>query len=233
MSTQTFAHQKIEHIRSMNASPSPLQSALARCKVDPRKSGMYEVQLERAADRYHYDMDLEDRRAELGARVSYKELNRFKDALRRDSSAAKLQERWHKLNDSTQVFVVMHYKRQTGVALSFDDLDLSQKTDRDTLHSSMNGATKWLGNKPGHEYPSPLLDLVRATADIYKKATGREPGISSENNSSGVNYTTPFEELLIATLALIDKNDLAYDGYRSLIRAAMPNTRSKSLPSRT
>ena len=71
----------------MNASPSPLQSALARCKVDPRKSGMYEVQLERAADRYHYDMDLEDRRAELGARVSYKELNRFKDALRRDSSA--------------------------------------------------------------------------------------------------------------------------------------------------
>ncbi len=69
MSTQTFAHQKIEHIRSMNASPSPLQSALARCKVDPRKSGMYEVQLERAADRYHYDMDLEDRRAELGARV--------------------------------------------------------------------------------------------------------------------------------------------------------------------
>ena len=92
MSTQTFAHQKIEHIRSMNTSPSPLQSALARCKVDPRKSGMYEVQLERAADRYHYDMDLEDRRAELGARVSYKELNRFKDALRRDSSAAKLQE---------------------------------------------------------------------------------------------------------------------------------------------
>lgn len=209
------------------AAHSLIRSALTRCKVDPRKHGFYEVQLERAADRYHCDIDLEDRRTELGARVSYKELNRFKDALRRGTSAVKLVERWHKLDPYTQVYVFMHYKRQTGVKLSFDDLDLSQKTDRDTLHSAMNGATKWLGNKPGHEYPSPLLDLVRATADIYKKATGREPGISSENNSSGVNYTTPFEELLIATLERIGKNDLAYDGYRSLIRAAIGEKRHR------
>lgn len=59
----------------MNASPSPLQSAFARCKVDPRKHGMYEVQLEHAAERYHHDMELEARRAEVGARVCYKELN--------------------------------------------------------------------------------------------------------------------------------------------------------------
>ena len=69
MSTQTFAHQKIEHIRSMNASPSPLQSALTRCKVDPRKQGLYEVQLERAADQYRHDVKLEAYRAELGSRV--------------------------------------------------------------------------------------------------------------------------------------------------------------------
>lgn len=211
----------------MNALPSPLQSALTRCKVDPRKSGMYEVQLERAADRYHCDMDLEDRRAELGARVSYKELNRFKDALRRGTSAEKLVKRWQELDPASHEFVAMHYKRQTGVALSFDDLDLSQKTDREALYSAMTGATKWLGNKPGHEYPIPLLDLVRATADIYKKATGKKPGISSENNSSGVNYTTPFEELLIATLERIGKNDLAYDGYRSLIRAAIGEKRHR------
>lgn len=211
----------------MDLALSPLQSALARCKVDPRKSGMYEVQLERAADQYRHDVKLEVYRAELGARVSYKELNRFKDALRRGTSATNLVERWQMLDTYTHDFVAMHYKRQTGVALSFDDLDLSQKTDRDTLHSAMNGATKWLGNKPGHEYPIPLLDLVRATADIYKKATGKKPGISSENNSSGVNYTTPFEELLIATLALIDKNDLAYDGYRSLIRAAIAEKRHR------
>lgn len=211
----------------MNASPSPLQSALIRCKVDPRKSGMYEVQLERAADRYHCDMDLEDRRAELGSRVSYKELTRFKQAISRDTPAGKLVERWHKLDPYTHDFVAMHYKRQTCVALSFDNLDLSLQADREALRSAMTGATKWLGNKPGHEYPSPLLDLVRATADIYKKATGREPGISSENNSSGVNYTTPFEELLIATLERIGKNDLAYDGYRSLIRAAIGEKRHR------
>ena len=211
----------------MNPALSPLQSALARCKVDPRKCGMYEVWLERAADRYHCDMDLEDRRAGLGARVSYKELNRFKDALRRGTSAEKLVKRWQELDPASHQFVVMHYKRQTGVALSFDDLDLSQKTDSDTLHSAMNGATKWLGNKPGHEYPIPLLDLVRATADIYKKVTGKKPGISSENNSSGVNYTTPFEGLVIATLERIGKNDLAYDGYRSLIRAAIGEKRHR------
>ena len=211
----------------MNPALSPLQPALTRCKVDPRKHGLYEVQLERAAERYCYDMDLEDRRAELAARVSYKELIRFKDALRRATSAAKLVERWHKLDAYTQVYVSMHYKRQTGVALSVGDLNLSLQADREALHSAMTGATTWLGNKPGHEYPIPLLDLVRATADIYKKATGKKPGISSENNSSGVNYTTPFEELLIATLALIDKNDLAYDGYRSLIRAAIAEKRHR------
>jgi hypothetical protein len=172
-------------------------------------------------------MDLEARRAELGARASYKELARFKDAIRRSTSATKLVERWHKLDTNTQVFVSMHYKRKTGVVLSFDDLDLSLKADKEALHSAMTGATTWLGNKPGHEYPAPLLDLVQATADVYKKATGREPGISSENNSSGVNYTTPFEELVIATLALIDKNDLAFDGYRSLIRAALGEKRHR------
>lgn len=227
MSTQTFAHQKIEHIRSMNASPSPLQSALTRCKVDPRKSGMYEVQLERAADRYHCDMDLEDRRAELGARVSYKELNRFKDALRRGTSAEKLVKRWQELDPASHEFVAMHYKWQTGVALSFSDLDLSLKPDRDTLHSAMNGATKWLGNKPGHEYPIPLLDLVRAAIFVYEAATGKKPGVSSETTIAGMNYTTPLEDLVIATLALIDKHDLAFDGYRSLIRAVIKDKRHR------
>lgn len=211
----------------MNPALSPLQSALARCKVDPRKSGMYEVQLERAADRYRHDVKLEADRAELGARVSYKELNRFKDALRRDTSAAKLQERWHKLNDSTQVYVSMHYKRQTGVVLSFEDLDLSLKADKEALHSAMTGATTWLGNKPGHEYPIPLLDLVRAAIFVYEAATGKKPGVSSETTRAGMNYTTPLEDLVIATLALIDKNDLAFDGYRSLIRAVIKDKRQR------
>lgn len=211
----------------MNPMSSPLQSALARCKVDPSKSGLYEVQLERAADQYRHDVKLEAYRAELGSRVSYKELNRFKDALRRGTSAAKLIKRWQGLDPASHEFVAMHYKWQTGVALSFDDLDLSQKTDRDTLHSAMNGATKWLGNKPGHEYKIPLLELVRTTIFVYETATGNKPGVSSETNSSGVNYTTPFEDLVIATLDLIDKHDLAYDGYRSLIRAAMGEKRHR------
>ena len=91
----------------------------------------------------------------------------------------------------------------------------------------MNGATKWLGNKPGYEYPIPLLNLVRTIISVYKTATDKKPGFSSETNSSGVNYTTPFEDLVIATLQLIGKNDLAYDGYRSLIRAAMGETRHR------
>ena len=91
----------------------------------------------------------------------------------------------------------------------------------------MNGATKWLGNKPGHEYKIPLLELVRTTIFVYETATGNKPGVSSETNSSGVNYTTPFEDLVIATLDLIDKHDLAYDGYRSLIRAAMGEKRHR------
>jgi hypothetical protein len=209
------------------AAHSLIRSALARCKVDPCKHGFYEVQLERAADQYHCDMDLEDRRAELGARVSYKELNRFKDALRRGTSAEKLVKRWQELDPASHQFVAMHYKRQTGVDLSFDDLDLSQKTDRDILHSAMNGATKWLGNKPGHEYPIPLLDLVRAAIFVYEAATGKKPGVSSETTTAGMNYTTPLEDLVIATLALIDKHDLAFDGYRSLIRAAMGEKRHR------
>ena len=82
--------------------------------------------------------------------MSYKELIRFRDALRRDTSKAKLVARWNKLDASTQVFVSMHYKWQTDATLSFDDLDLSQNKDREALRYAMNGATKWFGNKPGH-----------------------------------------------------------------------------------
>ena len=211
----------------MNASPSPLQSAFARCKVDPRKHGMYEVQLEHAAERYHHDMELEARRAELGSRVSYKELTRFKDALRRGTSAAKLVERWHKLDAYTHDFVAMHCKRQLGTDFAFDSLDLSLQADREALRSAMTGATTWLGNKPGHEYPIPLLDLVRTAISVYETATGKKPGVSSETTRAGMNYTTPLEDLVIATLALIDKNDLAFDGYRSPIRAALGKKRHR------
>jgi hypothetical protein len=188
---------------------------------------MYEVRLERAAERYHHDMDLEARRAELGSRVSYKELTRFKDAIRRGTSAAKLVERWHKLDAHTQVFVSMHYKRQTGTDFAFDSLDLSLRADREALRSAMTGATTWLGNKPGHEYPTPLLDLVRTAISVYENATGKKPGVSSETTRAGMNYTTPLEDLVIATLALIEKNDLAYDGYRSLIRAVIKDKRHR------
>ena len=204
-----------------------IQSALVRLNVVPQKIGFWEVQLERAAERYCYDMELEDRRAKLGSRVSYKELIRFKDALRRNTSAAKLVQRWHNLDANTQVLISINYKWQNDATLSFDDLDLSQNKDREALRCAMNGATKWLGNKPGHEYPVPLLDLVRTTISVYQTTTGKKPGFSSENNSSGVNYTTPFEDLVIATLELIGKNDLAYDGYRSLIRAAIGETRHR------
>jgi len=204
-----------------------IQSALVRLNVASQKIDFWEVQLERAAERYCYDMELEDRRAKLGSRVSYKELIRFKDALRRNTSAAKLVQRWHNLDANTQVLVSINYKWQNDATLSFDDLDLSQNKDREALRCAINGATKWLGNKPGHEYPVPLLDLVRTTISVYESATGKKPGLSSENNSSGVNYTTPFENLVIATLELIGKNDLAYDGYRSLIRAAIGEKRHR------
>ena len=204
-----------------------IHAALDRLKVAQQKIGFWEVQLERASERYCCDMDLEDRRAKLGSRVSYKELIRFKDALRRDTSAVKLVERWHNLHANTKVLVSMNYKWHTDATLFFDDLDLSQNKHREALRCAINGATKWLGNKPGHEYPVSLLDLVRTTISVYETATGKKPGFSSENNSSGVNYTTPFEDLVIATLELIGKNNLAYDGYRSLIRAAIGEKRHR------
>jgi hypothetical protein len=186
-----------------------IHTALVRLNVAPQKIGFWEVTLERAAEQYCYDMDLEDRRASLGSRVSYKELIRFKDALRRDTSTAKLVERWNKLDASTQVFVSMHYRWQTGATLSFSDLDLSQNKDREALRCAMNGATKWLGNKPGYEYPIPLLNLVRTIISVYKTATDKKPGFSSETNSSGVNYTTPFEDLVAPITMLFVKWDVA------------------------
>ena len=65
-----------------------IHAALVRLNVAPQKIGFWEVTLERAAEQYCYDMDLEDRRASLGSRVSYKELIRFEDALSRDTSTA-------------------------------------------------------------------------------------------------------------------------------------------------
>jgi hypothetical protein len=65
-----------------------IHAALVRLNVAPQKIGFWEVTLERAAEQYCYDMDLEDRRASLGSRVSYKELIRLRFAIY--SSTARL-----------------------------------------------------------------------------------------------------------------------------------------------
>ena len=84
--------------------------------------------------------------------------------------------------------------------VNFEDLDLSNEDQRQALRKAINGSKEWLHETRGVSHGVKATEIVNATVVIYKQITGKEPGVSSTSTTSGKNYTTPFEQLLIASL---------------------------------
>ena len=70
------------------------------------------------------------------------------------------------------------------------------------FRSAIGKARRWFYNKRGVEHGPAVRLLVRDVATIYKHATGKKPGAGSASAVVGPSYSTPFEDLLWATLQM-------------------------------
>jgi hypothetical protein len=108
------------------------------------------------------------------------------------------------------------------VVKSFDDLTLDNLKHQELLRNATGKARQWFYNKRGSEHGPVARLLVRRVANIYQHATGKKRGAGSTNAVVGPSYSTPFEDLLLATLeqAVIT---ITLQGARDLCRSELKN----------
>lgn len=111
-----------------------------------------------------------------------------------------LRKRFANLSQPTTEIINSQLSIRLNDRVNFEDLDLDKDDQRQVLRDAINGSKKWLHETRGLSHGVKAIEIVNATVVIYKQITGKEPGISSTSTTSGKNYTTPFEQLLIASL---------------------------------
>ena len=105
---------------------------------------------------------------------------------------------------------------------SFDDLTLDNPEHQELLRNAIGKARQWFHNKRGTEHGPAVRLLVRSVATIYEHAAGKKPGAGSASAVAGPSYSTPFEDLLWATLQMAGLK-ITLQGTRDLFRSELKN----------
>ena len=179
---------------------SSIHAALVRLNVAPKKIGFWEVQLENAIKRAEFLDDFDAEQVSKEKQVTKSELSNFERAIRAGTRALLLRKRFANLSQPTTEIINSQLSIKLNNRVNFKDLDLDKDDQRQTLRNAINGSKKWLHQARGLLHGVKATEIVNATVVIYKQITGKEPGVSSTSTTSGKNYTTPFEQLLIASL---------------------------------
>ena len=132
--------------------------------------------------------------------VTKSELSNFERAIRTGTGASMLEKRFANLSQTTIATVNSKLSLTLNYRVNFEDLDLDNDDHRQTLRDAINGSRERLNETLGRSHGVKAIEIVNATVVIYKQITGKEPGVSSTSTKSGANYTTSFEQLLIASL---------------------------------
>ena len=177
-----------------------LKTALTRLKLDHQNIGFWEVQLENAIKRAEFLDDFDAKQVSKEKQVTKSELSNFERAIRVGTRASMLQRRFANLSKPTTEIINSQLSIQLNDRVNFEDLNLDKDDHRHALRDAINGSKKWLQETRGLLHGVKASEIVNATVVIYKKITSKEPGVSSTSTTSGKNYTTPFEQLLIASL---------------------------------
>jgi hypothetical protein len=177
-----------------------IHAALARLNVAPQKIGFWEVQLESAIKRAEFLSNFDAKQVSKEKQVTKSELSNFERSIRAGTRALLLRKRFANLSQSTTEIINSQLSIRSNDRVNFEDLDLDKDDQRQVLRDAINGSKKWLNETRGLLHGVKATEIVNATVVIYKQITGKEPGISSTSTTSGKNYTTPFEQLLIASL---------------------------------
>ena len=177
-----------------------IHAALVRLNVATQKISFWEVQLENTIKRAEFLSNFDAKQVSKEKQVTKSELSNFERSIRAGTRALLLRKRFANLSQSTTEIINSQLSTRSNYRVNFEDLDLDKDDQRQVLRDAINGSKKWLNETRGLSHGVKALEIVNATVVIYKQITGKEPGISSTSTTSGKNYTTPFEQLLIASL---------------------------------
>lgn len=177
-----------------------IHAALVRLNVATQKISFWEVQLENAIKRAEFLDDFDAKQVSKEKQVTKSELSNFERSIRAGTRALLLRKRFANLSQPTTEIINSQSSIRLNDRVNFEDLDLDKDDQRQVLRDAINGSKKWLHETRGLSHGVKAIEIVNATVVIYKQITGKEPGISSTSTTSGKNYTTPFEQLLIASL---------------------------------
>ena len=177
-----------------------IHAALVRLNVATQKISFWELQLENAIKRAEFLGDFDAKQVSKEKQATKSELSNFERSVRAGTSTLLLQKRFVNLSKPTTEIINSQLSIRSNDRVNFEDLDLDKDDQRQVLRDAINGSKKWLHETRGLSHGVKAIEIVHATVVIYKQITSKEPGISSTSTTSGKNYTTPFEQLLIASL---------------------------------
>ena len=177
-----------------------IHAALVRLNVATQKISFWEVQLESAIKRAEFLSNFDAKQVSKEKQVTKSELSNFERSIRAGTRALLLRKRFANLSQSTTEIINSQLSIRSNDRVNFEDLDLDKDDQRQVLRDAINGSKKWLHETRGLLHGVKATEIVNATVVIYKQITGKEPGVSSTSTTSGKNYTTPYEQLLIASL---------------------------------
>jgi len=177
-----------------------ISAALVRLNVSQQKVGFWEVQIERAIQRAQLLDNFDAEQVSKEKQDTKSELSNFARALQASTRASQLQKRFSKLSKPTIAIIKWKLSSTLNDNVDFEDLNLNNENHRASLYDAIKSSKEWLHDPRGFSHGVKAREIVNAIALIYKQITGKEPGISSTSAASDVNYSTPFEQLLIAAL---------------------------------
>ena len=177
-----------------------IHAALVRLNVAPQKIGFWEVQLANAIKRAEFLDDFDSKQVLKEKQTTISEISNFERSIRAGTRSLLLRKRFANLSKPTTEIINSQLAIRSNDRVNFEDLDLDNEDQRQVLQEAIKGSKKWLHETRGLSHGVKATAIVNATVGIYKQIAGKEPGISSTSTTSGKNYTTPFEQLLIASL---------------------------------
>jgi hypothetical protein len=199
-----------------------LAPALHRLSLSKQKQDFWGVQLEHAIEEYNHAHIRDQQQASLGSRKVYYELDQFHRSLSRKPRPATIIRNWNCLHEAGRIFTEINLKINSDVVESFHDLSFGNPKDRELLRSAVGKARRWFYNKRGVEHGPTVRLLVRNVVIIYEHATKKKPGAGSASAVVGPSYSTPFEDLLWATLQMAGV-EITLQGARDLFRSELQN----------
>lgn len=177
-----------------------IHAALVRLNVAPQKIGFWEVQLANAIKRAEFLDDFDSKQVSKEKQTTISEISNFERSVRAGTRSLLLRKRFANLSKPTTEIINSQLAIRSNDRVNFEDLDLDKDNQRQVLRDAINGSKKLLHETRGLLHGVKATEIVNATVVIYKQITDKEPGVSSTSTTSGKNYTTPFEQLLIASL---------------------------------